>query len=96
VFGTFWLMLNEAVNRGLIKTNPAAAVKKLKNDRKAIEIITPVEVRLLFPPQWERVWGDDREAEFQSIIGQEKPAIAFIEDYFFGGRMIGRLERIQK
>jgi hypothetical protein len=35
VFGTFWLMLNEAVNRGIIRTNPAAAVKKLKNDRKA-------------------------------------------------------------
>ena len=60
VFGTLWLMLNEAVSRGLINTNPAAAVKKLKNDRKAIEIITPAEVRLLFPPQWERVWGDDR------------------------------------
>jgi integrase len=35
-------------------------VKKLKNDRKAIEIITPTEVRLLFPRQWETVWGDDR------------------------------------
>jgi site-specific recombinase XerD len=55
VFGTFWLMLNEAVNRGIIKTNPAAAVKKLKNDRKAIEIITPAEVRLLFPRQWKTV-----------------------------------------
>ncbi|MDR2552383.1 MAG: hypothetical protein LBD31_04350 [Treponema sp.] len=53
-------MLNEAVNRGLIKTNPAAAVKKLKNARKAIEIITPAEVRLLVPRQWETVWGDDR------------------------------------
>jgi integrase len=60
VFGTFWLMLNEAVNRGIIKTNPAAAVKKLKNGRKAIEIITPAEVRLLFPGQRETVWGDDR------------------------------------
>jgi integrase len=60
VFGTFWLMLNEAVNRGIIKTNPATAVKKLKNDRKAIEIITPAEVRLLFPRQWEVIWGDDR------------------------------------
>jgi integrase len=60
VFGTLWLMLNEAVNRKIINTNPAAAVKKLKNDRKAIEIITPAEVRLLFPRQWETVWGDDR------------------------------------
>jgi integrase len=60
VFGTCWLMLNEAVHRGLINTNPATAVKKLKNDRKAIEIITPAEVRLLFPLHWETVWGDDR------------------------------------
>ncbi|MDR1587066.1 MAG: hypothetical protein LBS57_06400 [Treponema sp.] len=56
----FWLMLNEAVNRKIITVNPVAAVKKLKNDRKAIEIITPVEVRLLFPRQWETVWRDDR------------------------------------
>jgi integrase len=60
VFGTFWFMLNEAVNRGIIKTNPAAAEKKLKNDRKVIEIITPAKVRRLFPQQWETVWGDDR------------------------------------
>jgi hypothetical protein len=54
VFGTFWLMLNVAVNRRLITINPAAAVKKLKNDRKAIEIITPAEVRLLFPGSGKR------------------------------------------
>jgi integrase len=60
VFGTFWLMLIEAVNRGIITVNPAVAVKKLKNDRKAIEIITPAEVRLLFPRQWGTVWGDNR------------------------------------
>jgi integrase len=60
VFGTFWLMLNEAVNRRIIKINPAAAVKKLKNDRKAIEIITPAEVKMLFPRQWETVWGEDK------------------------------------
>ena len=59
-FGTLWLMLNEAVNRKIIKTNPAAPVKKLKNDRKAIEIITPAEVRLLFPRNWKTIWGNDR------------------------------------
>jgi integrase len=53
-------MLNEATNRGIIKKNPAAAVKKLKNDRKAIEIITPAEVRLLFPQNWKTVWDDDK------------------------------------
>jgi len=60
VFGTFWLMLNEAVNRGIINKNPAASVKKLKNDCRAIEIITPAEVRLLFPQNWKTVWDDDR------------------------------------
>jgi integrase len=60
VFGTLWLMLNEAVNRKIIKSNPAAPVKKLKNDRKSIEIITPAEVKLLFPRDWETVWGEDR------------------------------------
>jgi hypothetical protein len=47
-------MLNEAVNRKIITAN-TAAVKKLKNDRKAIEIIIPAEVRLLFPRQWETI-----------------------------------------
>jgi len=60
VFGTFWLMLNEAVNRKIIKANPAAPVKKLKNDRKPIEIITPAEVRLLFPQDWKKIWDNDR------------------------------------
>ena len=60
VFGTLWLMLNEAVNRKIIKTNPAAPVKKLKNDRKTIEIITNAEVKLLFPLNWKSIWGNDR------------------------------------
>jgi len=58
-FGHFWLMLNEAVNRKIIKSNPAAPVKKLKNDRKHIEIITPAEVKLLFSRNWETVWSGD-------------------------------------
>jgi integrase len=41
------------------QNKPSGTVKKLRNDRKAIEIITPAEVRLLFPRQWETVWGDD-------------------------------------
>jgi integrase len=60
VFGTLRLMLNEAVSRKILKSNPAAGVKKLKNDRKRIEIITPAEVRRLFPADWERVWEGDR------------------------------------
>jgi integrase len=62
VFGTLWLMLNEAVNRKIIKSNPAAAIRKLKNDRKPIEIITPAEVKLLFPLEWENIWDNDHTA----------------------------------
>jgi integrase len=59
VFGTLWLMLNVAVNRKIIKSNRAGGVKKLKNDRKHIEIITPAEVKQLFPVNWESVWEGD-------------------------------------
>jgi integrase len=52
-------MLNEAVSRKILKSNPAAPVRKLKNDRKHIEIITPAEVRKLFPVDWETVWEGD-------------------------------------
>jgi integrase len=60
VFRTMYLMLAEAVNRKIIKSNPAVPVKKLKNDRKAIEIITPAEVKLLFPRNWKTIWDNDR------------------------------------
>jgi integrase len=33
-------------------------VKRLKNDRKKIEIITVEEVQKLFPKNWKTVWGD--------------------------------------
>jgi hypothetical protein len=36
-------MLNEAANRKIIAVNLTAMVKKLKNDRKAVEIISPAE-----------------------------------------------------
>jgi integrase len=58
VFGTLYTMMAWAVEQELIKVNPCAKVKKLKNDRKKIEIITVAEVQKLFPKNWKTIWGD--------------------------------------
>jgi integrase len=58
VFGTLHTMMAYAVEQELIKINPCAWVKKMKNDRKKIEIITVEEVRKLFPKNWKTIWGD--------------------------------------
>jgi integrase len=58
VLGTLNVMMAEAVRRELIPSNPCANVKKLKNDRKKIEILTVQEVQKLFPKNYETVWGD--------------------------------------
>jgi integrase len=55
---TFNTMLQEAVRRELIQKNPCANVRRLKNDRKDIEIITVEEVHKLFPKNFQTVWGD--------------------------------------
>jgi integrase len=58
VFGTLYTMMAWAVEQEIIKVNPCAKVKKLKNDRKKIEIITVEEVQKLLPKNWKTVWGD--------------------------------------
>jgi integrase len=55
-------MMAFAVEQELIKANPRARVKRLKNDRKKIEIITVEEVQKLFPKNWKTVWGDKETA----------------------------------
>jgi integrase len=62
VLGTLNTMLAWAVEQELLKVNPCARVKRLKNDRKKIEIITVGEVRKLFPKNWKTVWGDKEAA----------------------------------
>jgi integrase len=62
VFGTLRLMLKVAVERKVITSNPADGVKRLKNDRKHIEIITVEEMGKLFPPDWKRIWADNEIA----------------------------------
>jgi integrase len=62
VFGTFTLMMGEAVKRKLITQNPCGNVPRLKNDRKEREILTVDEVRKLFPAGYTTVWGDKKTA----------------------------------
>jgi len=54
---TINIMLGEAVRQGLIKTNPCDFVKRLRDIKKKIEILTIEEVRRLFPKDYESVWG---------------------------------------
>jgi integrase len=52
------IMLNYAVKQKIIKVNPCKNVELLKtSDEKEIKILTPDEVKQLFPAQWETVWS---------------------------------------
>jgi integrase len=52
------IMLNYAVKQKIIKSNPCKNVELLKtSDEKEIRILTPDEVKKLFPAQWETVWN---------------------------------------
>jgi integrase len=52
------VMMGEAARRGLIKANPCAGVKLLKDNRKKIDILTAEEAQKLFPQNYPSVWGD--------------------------------------
>jgi len=58
VFATFSIMLSEAVRQGYISSNPCQKVRRLKNDRKKMTILTDEEVRKLFPDNYKSIWGD--------------------------------------
>jgi integrase len=50
-------MLNYAMKKGLIKTNPCKYVEMVStDDEKVIEILTPEEEQKLFPADWRRIW----------------------------------------
>jgi integrase len=55
-YRTLRLMLGEAVRLGIIRTNPAYAVKELTDEENERVILTCEEVRKLFPAQWNTVW----------------------------------------
>jgi integrase len=53
------IILAEAVKRKIIKSNPAAGIQKLKVERREKKLVTPAEIRRLFPPDWEGVWESE-------------------------------------
>jgi integrase/recombinase XerD len=53
---TLRVMLDEAVNRGILPKNPAKEVKELKTEEPERIILTLEELRKLFPAEWTRVW----------------------------------------
>jgi integrase len=53
------IMPGEAVKRKIIKSNPAAGIQKMKVKRREKELVTPAEIRRLFPPDWENVWESE-------------------------------------
>ncbi|MDR2865103.1 MAG: tyrosine-type recombinase/integrase, partial [Spirochaetaceae bacterium] len=53
------LMLGEAKLSGVIKSNPCEPVKLLPANQKQIDILTPEEVKAIFPADWRTVWSDE-------------------------------------
>jgi integrase len=58
VFNFLSLMIGFAVKHKVVKSNPCLLVQRLKKDQKKIEILTPIEVRAMFPARWSDVWDD--------------------------------------
>jgi integrase len=50
------IMMKDTVRRKILKFNPIESVKKLPIGAHQIEILTPGEVRKLFPENWNTVW----------------------------------------
>jgi predicted NUDIX family phosphoesterase len=57
IFIVLKIMLGEAARNKIIKHNPCADVEKLMSVRKDVKILTPDEVRGLFPSDRADVWG---------------------------------------
>jgi integrase len=55
---TLRVMLDEAVGRGIITSNPAKEVKELKTEEPERVILTLEELRRLFPADWRAVWDN--------------------------------------
>ena len=62
------VMLNWAVKKKIIVANPTLDVDMLKNDRKALVIISPDEFRALFARDWRKVWDNDRIAYAANLL----------------------------
>ena len=55
---TLRVMLDEAVNQGIIPNNPAKQVKELKAEEPVRIILTLEELRKLFPVDWTSIWDN--------------------------------------
>jgi integrase len=53
------IIFMEAVKQKLVLENPCANVKKLKNDSRTVDILTPAEVDKLFPKNPLPVWSNN-------------------------------------
>jgi integrase len=53
------VMLEEAKIKGIITSNPGKEVKNLPDDSAKIKILTPEEMRALFPADWSTVWASE-------------------------------------
>jgi integrase len=56
---TLRVMLDEAVNRGMIRGNAAKEVKELKATAEERVILTREELGRLFPAEWKSVWDNE-------------------------------------
>jgi integrase len=56
---TLRVMLDEAVNQGILQNNPAKEVKELKVEEPQRIILTLEELRKLFPADWTTVWDNE-------------------------------------
>jgi integrase len=52
------VMLGYACKQKIIRANPCRLVEKLKSDEREIKILTPTEVKRLFPARWSDVWDN--------------------------------------
>jgi integrase len=55
---TLRVMLDEAVNRGILASNPAKEVRELKAGETERVILTLGELRELFPADWTAIWDN--------------------------------------
>jgi integrase len=55
---TLRMILDEAVKKGILKTNPTIRVKKVKTEDVKRSILTLSEVKRLFGASWDTVWED--------------------------------------
>jgi integrase len=70
-FAILKVMMNWALKKKIISSDPTDDVMLLKNDRRPLKIITPAEFKALFVKDWKRVWDND----FMACVGNKLAAL---------------------